>query len=138
MVDSICVGRGESHFGVPYVPGQSYSWQVQGGQITSKPDSSEISVSWNNVPGKHLVTAVASNGSNCPGDTSRYLIKMKGPKVANGKGPTQICRGSFVSFESSVVGNFKWSGGQTSRSIGFIAERDTVVSLIAINEPCPE
>ncbi len=135
--DTLCAGGGTSHFGVAYQAGVEYNWIVNGGQILGKQDTNVIEVQWSSFPGIYEVIAYVTDGNGCPGDTSRYLIQIKNPAFANAKAPTDVCIGSYVNIESSLVDNYMWGGGQTTASIGFIAEKDTVISLIAINDPCP-
>lgn len=136
-VDTLCSGSGISHFGLPYQTDVEFHWIVSGGQILGRQDTNVIEVLWPPFPGMYEVMAWVTDGGTCPGDTSRYRIFIKNPAQASGKGPTDVCIGSYVTIASSIPGNFMWSGGQTSQTISFLATSDTTVSLIAINDPCP-
>jgi gliding motility-associated-like protein len=136
-MDTLCAGGANSHFGVPYQSEVDFHWLVNGGQIMGRQDTNIIEVQWSPAPGIYEVIAYVTHPNGCPGDTSRYYIQIKNPAFANAKAPTDVCEGAYVTIESALADNFMWGGGQTSRSIGFMAEEDTVISLIAINDPCP-
>ena len=135
--DTICTGIGNSHFGIPYQSEVEFHWLVNGGQIVGKQDTNIIEVQWSAFPGTYEVMAYITDARGCPGDTSRYLISMKNPAFANAKAPTDVCIGTYVTIESSLASNFVWGGGQTDTNISFVAKEDTVISLIALNDPCP-
>lgn len=135
--DTLCSGGGTSHFGVPYQSDVEFHWMVNGGQILGRQDTNIIEVQWSPFPGTNEVMVYVTDDRGCPGDTSVYRIQIKNPAAANAKAPTDVCEGSYVTIESALTGNFMWEGGQTSSSISFVAEKDTVIALIAVNDPCP-
>lgn len=136
-VDTLCTGGGTSHFGIPLQTGVEFHWVVNGGQILGRQDTNIIEVQWSAFPGTFEVMAYVTDDNGCPGDTSLYIIQIKNPASANGKAPTDVCVGSYITIESSLVGNYMWGGGQTASSLSFVATSDTMVSLIALNDPCP-
>lgn len=135
--DTLCAGGRTSHFGIPYQVDHEFHWVVIGGQILGRQDTNVIEVQWSSIPGTYQVMAYVTDDKGCPGDTSLYLIRIKNPASANAKAPTDVCEGSYVTIESSLAGNYMWGGGQTSASLTFVAVEDTVISLIAVNDPCP-
>ena len=136
-MDTLCTGAGSSFFGVPYQSDVEFHWIVTGGQILGRQDTNIIEVQWSPFPGTFEVMAYVTDDKGCPGDTSLYRIQIKNPAAANAKAPADVCRGNYVTIESALTGNYMWGGGQTTSSISFVAEKDTVITLIAINDPCP-
>lgn len=136
VIDTICVNNGPSHLAVPYQAGVSYQWNVSGGQIISKPDSNDVLVDWGSQLGIFQVSVSSISEHGCPGDTSVSSVYLSGKDRATAKGPTRVCPGTMVTFQSTATGDFMWSGGQVTPTISFIAERDTSVYLFVDNRIC--
>lgn len=136
VIDTICTTAGPSNLGVPYQPGVTYSWQITGGTILSKPDSNDILVDWNPSPGYYpiSVTAIPLNGG-CH-DTTYAQIYIVAPAKASVAGPQVVCRGTEVTLSANIATGVVWQGGKKDKEIKFIAEKDTTVFLVANSSPC--
>lgn len=136
VIDTICTTAGPSNLAVPYQSGVTYSWQITGGTILSKPDSNDILVDWNPTPGFFpiSVTAVPFNGG-C-NDTTFAQIYIVAPLKASVAGPREVCRGSEVVLTTTITSGVVWQGGKKDQEISFIADKDTTIFLVANNAPC--
>ncbi len=132
--DTICITQSTSHFAVSHQAGMHYLWNVQGGVIVSKTDSSDITVQWNQVPGFYKVGLTIVNQYNCPSDTSEIMIFIGGGINING--PIQVCKGSLVTLEVNQALRHKWQGGKNDPTISFTAQNDTSLFAVGINNPC--
>lgn len=136
VLDTICINNGPSHLAVPYQAGSTYEWNVNGGQIISQPDSNDILVDWGSTPGLYPLSVVSTNTTGCMGDTSYAFIYLFSPFKAGINGPDKVCRGSWVNLESKLQDNFVWNNGKMKQELGFRAEKDTTVFLVALNPYC--
>ncbi|WP_417591508.1 gliding motility-associated C-terminal domain-containing protein [Owenweeksia hongkongensis] len=136
VVDTICTTAGPSNLAVPFQAGVTYSWQITGGTILSKPDSNDILVDWNPTPGFFpiSVTAIPLNG-DCH-DTTFAQIYIIAPVKASVAGPQEVCRGTEVILSTALTSGVIWQGGKKDKEIRFIAHQDTTVYLVADNYPC--
>ncbi len=136
-LDTLCIFDPPSHLAVPHQAGFSYEWNVNGGQIISQADSSTILVDWGMTPGLYAISVVAlPDSGGCPSDTTTATILIIAPQNASGKGQTEVCRGEYITLESSIPSDFVWEGGSTDRFLRFVPQRDTSVFLVALNEEC--
>lgn len=136
--DTVCKFDPIAYYGVPNNPNYVYQWNVNGGQITSRPDSNQIRVDWSGLPsGRYDISVVAINEeTGCPGDTSRSSILLTAPKAATVVGPTEVCFGDWVTLESTTQTDFQWEDGSRDRIKRFQLTKDTAVMLIALNGKC--
>lgn len=138
-LDTICIFDPPSHLEVQACQHCRYEWNVGSAQIISAPDSNAIEVDWRNASqGILKVWTVAIDTINgCPGDTSFASLLINSPELASGKAPQEVCRGQWVTLESTMpTGTYQWQGGKRSRYVDFQAKRDTSVNLVALNPGC--
>ena len=135
IIDTVCLGSGPTHLAVPFQAGVQYFWQVNGGTIISKPDSNDITVNWNGLPGSYLVSVSSVPIGGCS-DTSKAFVYLVSPDIASITGPSVVCEGSPIVLLSTLRSGVTWQGGKKEDEITFVAERDTTIFLITDNAPC--
>lgn len=137
VIDTICVFQNPSHLAVPFTPGSSYQWTVNGGQIISVPaDSNDILVQWNAQAGVHQVSVVETNAHGCEGDPVDSYIYLVNPGLSKIQGPAEVCKGTEVTLYADGGTQFLWSDGSRSAEVTFVAEKDTSLYLVNENGPC--
>lgn len=139
VLDTLCVVGNPSHLAVPFNPGSSYKWIVDGGTIISTPvDSNDILVQWGPQAGLHTVSVVETSMYGCPGDTVKAYVYLTAPSLSKIQGPTEVCKGDFVTLHTDGERRFLWNDGSRSTEVNFTALRDTSFYLITQNGPCKD
>lgn len=137
VLDTLCTAAAPSHLAVAHQPGYHYTWQVSGGSIISPPDSSRIKVDWTGPAGPHLVQVFATNPrTGCQSLARQAYIYLQAPAQATAKAPKKVCAGTRVRMVSTTRGPYRWNNGLQDSVLSFVAYRDTVVKLIALNPGC--
>lgn len=137
-VDTVCVQEGPSALAVPFQSGLRYTWSTGPGQIVGVSDSNVVLIDWARVnPGLYPVAVSATAGGHgCGGDTSEAWVLVQSAPEARALFPPSVCAGEMVQVVSLVGGDFQWNNGSKQRELNFIAQQDTSLSLIALNEIC--
>lgn len=135
VLDTICIVGNPSHLAIPHNEGSHYTWNVKGGNVLSLADSSDIRVLWGPSPGYFEVSVTETNEYGCSSET-KAVVFLSLPDQASIKGPNEVCRGTTVILEGAAGSEFEWRGGRKRKNLSFIAERDTLIYLIALNGPC--
>ena len=92
-------------------------------------------IDWNAGPGIFSIAVTATPPNGC-GDTSKGTMVVVAPTQASITGPQLVCKGSPVVLKTTISSNYTWQGGKKDDEIVFVAEKDTMIYLVAHNTPC--
>lgn len=139
IIDTVCTWAGPSHLAVPATQGSSYYWEVNGGNIQSGQGTADILVNWVQMGAISNTFVIETNSSGCMGDTIWTQVYVADFNSTNISGPTEACEGELVklfSIDTRKAGKYLWSTGDSTETIQFVAQRDTLVYRVALNEVC--
>ncbi len=108
-----CTTTTTSYGVVQPVPGNTYSWIVNGGIISGPSTGSSINILWSNT-GTASISVTEANNLGCDSTitVNATVLSMPAPVIA---GPDTVCAGQTITYSTSlVVGNsYSWnvSGG---------------------------
>ena len=116
--ETVCYGS-TTGYSVTNVAGQTYTWTVTGGSITSGAGTSSIMVEWTAI-GNQVVTAnIKTTGTNCEVTLTKNVSveDMPAPSIA---GPALVCSDDMSTYSVTAVPGhtYAWSvsGGGTIQS----------------------
>lgn len=116
---SVCA-NGKVRYGVSGLPGSTYVWNVQGGEIVDNYNDS-IDVRWNSDAGIHEITyrEITQFGCSSPLGTG-YVVVIK-PFIDLGA-DTEFCQGQSASLDAgNGFSQYLWSDGSASRTLAATA-----------------
>ncbi len=136
VLDTLCVQGNPSNISTDTIPGNTYQWLVQGGNIIQGANSPSVTIQWNQV-GLHEVSVVSTNSNGCNTDTLLANVYVTEPNESSIAGPYEVCLGSRVTLQGSGGTDFEWSNQKSTPNISFEVTKDTVVYLVTYNGSCP-
>lgn len=136
ILDTLCVQGNPSNISTDTIPGNTYQWNVQGGNIVQGANSSSVTIQWNQV-GLHEISVVSTNSKGCNTDTLLAQVYVTSPQESNIAGPYEVCKGSIITLQGSGGNDFEWSNKKSTPNITFEVTKDTVVYLVTYNGSCP-
>ncbi len=106
---SVCTGTSSSYNISSPVPGETYTWTVSGGTLTTPSTGTGIQVQWTN-PGSAAVSVTAANGQGCDSTVSAPVNVIAQPLPAI-TGPASICEGETAVYTSppATGHTFTWN-----------------------------
>lgn len=105
----ICISDTALTYSVTPASG-NYSWNIQGGTITSQ-SGNTVTVNWDSV-GTGIISVVDTNSFGCPGSIQTILVTINGlPDTVSIAGPIVVCENSFATyFISGTAGStYRWT-----------------------------
>lgn len=116
--NSVCINSTET-YSVPNVPGDTYQWEVTGGQPSGTGSTNSISVLWPTA-GPGLVKVIQRSGATGCVDSTQYDVTVGTslhPSIT-ASGPTLICQGDSITlFAPDGYATYLWTNGSTDKSI---------------------
>jgi von Willebrand factor type A domain-containing protein/PKD domain-containing protein/type IX secretion system substrate protein len=114
----ICDSSSTFRYFVSNVTGDSYSWTIAGGTITTPANRNSIDVKWGNGPVGTITLTQTNTGSGCSAtDSIQVGIATAKPSI-NYSGDLFICRGdSLILIVDPDYPLKKWSTGEESKFI---------------------
>lgn len=127
---SACPNTAGHVYQVQNVTGNTYSWTVHGGIITSGQNTNSISVSWASQS-MGIVMVTEATQQACAATTSLSVSLSASLAVAiTPNGPTNFCAGNSVMLQATAgYATYLWSNGATSASITATTTGNYVVTV---------
>lgn len=117
---AVCSGSAGNIYFTPNVPGQTYSWTISGGTITSGAGTNAITVTWGGGGSGWVKVVVSTVSSPCKGTSSPYNVAVNPfPTISGSSSPSVSSTGNVYATESGMTGyNWVVSSGGTITSGG--------------------
>lgn len=115
---TVCYGTTAS-YSVTNVAGQTYTWDVTGGTITTGAGTSNISVQWTAIGNQVVSVVIGTTGTNCE-VTLNKNVSVEDQPAPSITGPALVCTDDIASYSVNPVAGhtYVWSvsGGGTIQS----------------------
>lgn len=130
--NSVCINSVEK-YSVVNVPGDTYQWEVTGGQRNGTGSANSIDVLWPTA-GPGLVKVIQRSGATGCVDSAQYAVTIGTslhPSVT-ASGPTLICQGDSVTLSApDGYASYLWTDGSTGKS--FVVDAPGIYSVTVTN-----
>lgn len=130
-LEIVCENQGDYLYSTDFLSGNSYLWEISGGDFESPADSEEISVHWNEAgTGKLILTETISATGCAVSDTIDIIINPKpDPKITN-LGPDIFCDGDSTMLDAGPgFKTYLWSNGATEQTTWIFDEGEYTVTV---------
>lgn len=136
VLDTLCVQGNPSYLATDTIPGNTYQWNIPGGQVLQGGSSPNVLVQWNTV-GLHDLYVISTDSNGCSSDTLKASVYVTEPEFSTIKGPYTVCKGERITLEGISGSSAKWSTNETTPMIDLVVDQDTMIYLVTFNGPCP-
>lgn len=127
---AVCANSNEVLYTTPLVEGNTYSWQVTGGEIVSGNDANQVTVNWGDN-GLGLLNLIETNSANLCSTTVDYNVNIASPVIDLGADTTLCINHSFILNAEPGFASYLWSTSATSDNIQVIGSE---LGLQSVNE----
>lgn len=123
-------------YSTPETAGNSYTWTISGGEISSGENSPEIEINWFSAGTGSLKVRELDNSSGCQGETTAFEVTIHpNPEpVIEIFGETEFCEGGSVDLDAgSGYSEYLWTNGETTQRINVTQSGEYSVTVTDAN-----
>jgi gliding motility-associated-like protein len=135
IIDKVCPSMPYGNYGTKGSATSIFIWNIQGGQIIQSNGKDSITVEWDFLQPKFLLSVVEISASGCIGDTINAEVAKGNDPAVFVSGNDSICVGNSTLLSAYGGMDYIWSTQQTQPTISLNIFIDTTLFVIG-NDGC--